>query len=61
MTEESPFIQGMAAYRNGQPETDNPYRKGENVTPDNYPGSYANWAQGWRVAKWQKEHDRRAK
>lgn len=50
------FAEGANAYDEGKPETACPYDRDEGHSPDNYPGRYANWIQGWRVRKWQKEY-----
>ena len=49
------FLRGQSAYDRGAPISANPYRPEDGA--DCYPGSKANWHQGWNVRKWQIEHD----
>ena len=51
MTDKTPFLAGQAAYKAGEPMSANPHKPGAAFAIDQYPGDYANWRAGWRVAK----------
>ena len=52
---ETPYGAGVAAYRAGQPETDNPHQPGR-IQGDVYPGAHVLWQWGWLHARHVHRH-----
>lgn len=50
-----PFIQGREAFKAGHPASYNPFDPDEPYAPDDYPGRFQLWLDGWRNAKMMRE------
>jgi hypothetical protein len=45
-----PFLAGQQAFAQGKPLEANPHIKDAPFKPDEYPGQWANWRDGWMHA-----------